>query len=237
MSDYTFPVIGDYRISSGIGPRSSGVHNGIDIAAITGSPVIAPTALQITVAQSGISGYGNAVYGVDDAGNRYEFGHLDTIGVNVGDTIPAGYQLGTVGSTGRSTGPHLHVTVRDALGNFLPNLTTAVTQGEKVSKPSGGGGLLGKAIKGLVGLGKGLAKCGPNPACLAAEGAKEAAQELANQINEDCGINPVCYLRKWWTEIDLADRLALFVIGAILIIAGLGIFVLQSGNTKQILTK
>lgn len=113
MGDLTAPVSGS--ITSGFGYRppdeTSGIgstdHMGIDIGAPEGTPVGAAGAG--TVTQAGwYGGYGNAV--IIDHGNGLEslYGHLSEVLVNVGDLVTKLQTIGLVGSTGNSTGPHLH---------------------------------------------------------------------------------------------------------------------------------
>lgn len=115
MGDLTAPVSGG--VTSGFGNRdpfmtdsgemSSGYHPGIDIGAAEGTPVGAAGAG--TVTQAGwYGGYGNAV--IIDHGNGLEslYGHLSEVLVNVGDLVTKLQTIGLVGSTGNSTGPHLH---------------------------------------------------------------------------------------------------------------------------------
>jgi murein DD-endopeptidase MepM/ murein hydrolase activator NlpD len=86
-------------------------HPGLDISADRGTPVYATA--DGTVTQAASSGaYGNLV--VIDHGNGLttRYGHLSRFDVNVGDRLAKGELLGFVGSTGRSTGPHLHYEVR-----------------------------------------------------------------------------------------------------------------------------
>jgi murein DD-endopeptidase MepM/ murein hydrolase activator NlpD len=111
-----WPVEGG--ISDGFGVRSnpfgggsSEFHPGQDITAPPGTPVVAPA--DGTVVQAGWqNGYGQEV--VIDHGNGLttRYGHLSKIGVAVGQDVKRGEELGQVGSTGRSTGPHLHYEVR-----------------------------------------------------------------------------------------------------------------------------
>ncbi|MDR0843143.1 MAG: peptidoglycan DD-metalloendopeptidase family protein [Acidobacteriota bacterium] len=85
-------------------------HKGVDIAAPAGTPVLA--ALPGKVISAGREGgYGNTVLVEHGDGLRTRYGHLSSIDVKVGDTVTSGGNLGTVGSTGRSTGPHLHFEV------------------------------------------------------------------------------------------------------------------------------
>ena len=111
-----WPVEGGLSDGFGIrgnpfGGGSSEFHPGQDITAPPGTPVVA--AADGTVAQAGWqSGYGQVV--VIDHGNGLttRYGHLSKIEVSVGQELKRGEELGQVGSTGRSTGPHLHYEVR-----------------------------------------------------------------------------------------------------------------------------
>jgi murein DD-endopeptidase MepM/ murein hydrolase activator NlpD len=86
------------------------LHQGIDIAAATGTPVTAPG--PGTVAFAGrLSGYGNAVLLDHGHDVKSRFGHLDVIRVIHGQHVKRGEVIGLAGSTGRSTGPHLHYEV------------------------------------------------------------------------------------------------------------------------------
>jgi murein DD-endopeptidase MepM/ murein hydrolase activator NlpD len=111
-----WPVEGESTDSFGLrgnpfGGGSSEFHPGQDIAAPRGTPVMAAAAG--TVLQSGWqNGYGQTV--VIDHGNGLttRYGHLSKIEVAAGQELKRGDELGQVGSTGRSTGPHLHYEVR-----------------------------------------------------------------------------------------------------------------------------
>lgn len=86
-------------------------HRGIDYAAPTGSPVVAPAAGRVALVgyeSKGFQIHGNMV-GLDHGqGVASVLIHLNTIVVKEGDMVKAGQKIGTVGSTGASTGPHLH---------------------------------------------------------------------------------------------------------------------------------
>lgn len=86
-------------------------HRGVDYAAATGSPVIAPAAGIISLVGREVDGFeihGNTI-GLDHGqGILSIFIHLHTINVQEGQRVEAGQVIGTVGSTGASTGPHLH---------------------------------------------------------------------------------------------------------------------------------
>ena len=110
------PVHGG-RITSEFGPRTHPVtgahrdHHGLDIAAATGTPIGAAADGKVTFAGSQ-GGYGNVVIVDHGNGTETRYAHQDTIAVTVGQSIRAGQRVGTVGSTGMSTGPHLHFEVR-----------------------------------------------------------------------------------------------------------------------------
>ncbi len=100
-------------------------HLGIDIGNRTGTPIRAADDGYVVLAGVDTWGYGNQV--LIDHGNGYmtRYAHLNTIGVRAGDIVTRNQQIGTMGSTGRSTGPHLHFEIiynrvrRNPLG-FLP---------------------------------------------------------------------------------------------------------------------
>jgi murein DD-endopeptidase MepM/ murein hydrolase activator NlpD len=111
-----WPVEGELTDSFGVrgnpfGGGSSEFHPGQDIAAPRGTPVVAPADGTVVKAEWQ-NGYGQTV--VIDHGNGLttRYGHLSKIEVAAGQEVRRGDELGQVGSTGRSTGPHLHYEVR-----------------------------------------------------------------------------------------------------------------------------
>lgn len=111
-----WPVEG--TIESGFGGRrnpfggsSYEYHEGQDIEAPMGAPVIAAASGTVTIACAQ-NGYGNVVYIDHGNGLSTRYGHLSQIDATVGQRITRGEVLGRIGSTGRSTGPHLHYEVR-----------------------------------------------------------------------------------------------------------------------------
>jgi murein DD-endopeptidase MepM/ murein hydrolase activator NlpD len=114
---YRKPVIGQVEFTSGFGIRSDpflgrpAMHTGLDFRASTGDPVRA-TAYGKVIAAGWQGGYGKMVE--VDHGNTLStrYGHLSEINVKVGDIVRIGQVIGAVGSTGRSTGPHLHYETR-----------------------------------------------------------------------------------------------------------------------------
>lgn len=86
-------------------------HSGIDLAAARGTPVVATLPGIVTVIVSP-TGYGLHVVINHGGGLSSLYGHLDTVVVASGDVVAAGQVIGTVGSTGNATGPHLHFEIR-----------------------------------------------------------------------------------------------------------------------------
>ena len=111
------------------GGMSSEFHKGQDISAPFGTPVSA-TADGVVVVAGWQRGYGRVVYVDHGNGISTRYGHLSRLDVAVGQMIKRGALLGLVGSSGRSTGPHLHYEVR-INGEptnplyYLPNIATA----------------------------------------------------------------------------------------------------------------
>ena len=97
-------------VTSCFGPRWGRMHEGVDLAAPDGAPILAAGAG--TVVRAGpAEGYGNAVLIDHGDGFLTHYGHLSRIAVRVGEHVAAGQQIGDEGSTGHSTGPHLHFEV------------------------------------------------------------------------------------------------------------------------------
>jgi murein DD-endopeptidase MepM/ murein hydrolase activator NlpD len=114
---YRKPVIGEVEFTSGFGVRSDpflgrpAMHTGLDFRAATGDPVRA-TANGKVVSSGWAGGYGRMVEVDHGNGLSTRYGHLSEINVKVGDPVKIGQVIGAVGSTGRSTGPHLHYETR-----------------------------------------------------------------------------------------------------------------------------
>ena len=113
---FVFPVASYVYISSRFGERVHPItgelkhHNGMDIAANMGTAVYAADGGKVVLAEW-YGGYGNCI--MIDHGNGYKtlYGHLSSIGVSEGQSVSQGAVIGAVGSTGNSTGPHLHFEV------------------------------------------------------------------------------------------------------------------------------
>ena len=100
----TSGVYGSQRILNGQEKRP---HFGIDIAAPQGDPVLAPADGKITMTHSDMFYTGGTITMDHGCGLVSVFSHLHTLDVKEGDIIKQGGQIATIGSTGRSTGPHL----------------------------------------------------------------------------------------------------------------------------------
>jgi murein DD-endopeptidase MepM/ murein hydrolase activator NlpD len=87
------------------------MHEGIDIGAPSGAPIWAAAAGVVSYAGS-MSGYGNLILVDHGGGVATAYAHQSAFAVGVGTQVSAGQQIGYVGSTGNSTGPHLHFEVR-----------------------------------------------------------------------------------------------------------------------------
>jgi len=101
----------DGVLTSPFGERWGKNHNGVDIGAPEGTPIYAPAAGTVEFAAGDDSGYGNHVTIDHGLGYKTGYAHMAEIYVSKGDTVAAGQIIGTVGSTGRSTGFHLHFEV------------------------------------------------------------------------------------------------------------------------------
>ncbi|HEX4998909.1 MAG TPA: peptidoglycan DD-metalloendopeptidase family protein [Terriglobia bacterium] len=107
----------DGRLSSGFGFRrdpltgAAGFHKGLDIAAAAGAPIRAATAGAV-VFSGWMGDYGNTIVIEHPGGERTLYAHAATTLVRPGDHVAVGDVIGLVGTTGRSTGPHLHFEVQ-----------------------------------------------------------------------------------------------------------------------------
>ncbi|RST19941.1 M23 family metallopeptidase [Streptomyces sp. WAC04770] len=114
LNAFHLPVAGSYVTTgykSGGALWSSGSHSGVDFRAASGSSVVAVGAG--TVVEAGWGGaYGNNVVLRMADGTYTQYGHLSSITVSVGQSVTSGQRIGLSGSTGNSTGPHLHFEAR-----------------------------------------------------------------------------------------------------------------------------
>ncbi|MBL7964856.1 MAG: peptidoglycan DD-metalloendopeptidase family protein [Flavobacteriales bacterium] len=107
--DHATPVCG--KVNSEFGPRRGRMHYGVDIDLETGDPVFSAFPGMVRIARYDRS-FGNVVVVRHWNGLETLYAHFSKIKVKPGDLVEAGDTLGSGGSTGRSTGPHLHFEVR-----------------------------------------------------------------------------------------------------------------------------
>lgn len=107
-----WPTSGDVSSPYGLRWGGSDFHPGMDIANDVGTPIVATADGVVTTAGYNSGGYGNMVD--IDHGNGYttRYGHMSSVVVSAGQTVKRGQIIGYMGSTGFSTGPHLHYEIR-----------------------------------------------------------------------------------------------------------------------------
>lgn len=111
---FIWPVPYTHNITSEFGMRWGRLHGGIDIAdgGVYGQPIVAADSGTVILAGNQGDGYGN--YVIIDHGNGYKtlYGHMSSVAAYTGQQVSQGEVIGYVGSTGNSTGPHLHFEIR-----------------------------------------------------------------------------------------------------------------------------
>lgn len=115
LGKFSWPLPNYDIITSEFGPRWGTNHNGLDISGsdVYGADIVASDGGTVILAQEDNSGYGR--YVIIDHGNGYQtlYGHCSELCVSAGDKVSAGQKIAEVGSTGYSTGPHLHFEIID----------------------------------------------------------------------------------------------------------------------------
>lgn len=109
--DVFTPPLSDAWISSPFGMREGRMHDGVDLAAEFGAPIFACADGTVTFCSTS-PGYGNLVILSHENGFESYYAHCSALFVTVGETVLAGKEIAAVGSTGNSTGPHLHFEIR-----------------------------------------------------------------------------------------------------------------------------
>lgn len=130
---FIWPVKGGY-LSSGYGRRRGRPHDGVDIAAKRGTPIMAAESGVVLFSRR-FSGYGNLV--VIKHANQYfsAYAHAHRIFVKQGQVVKKGQKIALVGSTGRSTGPHVHFEIRKKAQSIDPvALLPSKNQPQRLSK-------------------------------------------------------------------------------------------------------
>jgi len=123
--------LSSYRLTASFG-QSSGLwantHTGLDFAAPSGTPVMSITNGTVTSVEYA-GAYGNQVIVTTEDGEELWYCHLTAYAVSVGDVVRAGEVIGYVGSTGNTTGPHLHLEVRPGAGDPVDPYAALVAHG------------------------------------------------------------------------------------------------------------
>ncbi len=132
-----FPVPGGV-LTSPFGFRAGVFHKGLDIAASPGVDILAAADGKVvfTGSRRRFRSYGNIVLLDHGKGTYTQYAHCDRAVCRKGDKVKAGQKIATVGNTGRSTGPHMHMEVRvgDQLYNPLAYFSKSELSGMKVTK-------------------------------------------------------------------------------------------------------
>ena len=134
------PASGNFGARSLFNGQARSPHSGVDFRAAAGTPVAAPGAGVVAIAES-LFFAGNTVV-IDHGLGLYSLlAHLSTFAVKAGDRVRRGQVVGTVGATGRATGPHLHWSVRlnGARVDPLSLVAATGTQPAAALRPPGGG--------------------------------------------------------------------------------------------------
>lgn len=175
---------GSYSVSQ---PYHGG-HNGIDLAAPSGTKVFAAGSGTVGLAGSVNMG-GNEVYIQHDNGLGTRYSHLSRFGTRVGAKVKAGNVIGYVGSTGMSTGPHLHYMVHNpggGGGNYGNHVNPAAylgMQGKDLGEAGGAASILDGLVDWAVGKIKGAFPGGGMWVDVATAMAKDAAGKMAKAFN------------------------------------------------------
>lgn len=109
---FTHPLKGRGSLSSGYGSRWGSFHKGIDIAAPAGTPVYAAAGGKVIYSGYNSGGYGKLIIIEHSNGYQTYYAHNSKLYVNVGETVAKGERIAGVGSTGDSTGNHVHFEIR-----------------------------------------------------------------------------------------------------------------------------
>lgn len=109
---FLWPVPHFYKVSSSFGPRGRKHHDGIDIPAPKGTPIVAVDTGVVIYSDNGIRGYGNMIVLAHGDDIFTVYAHNKKNKVDKGDRVERGEVIAEIGNTGRSTGPHLHFEIR-----------------------------------------------------------------------------------------------------------------------------
>ena len=111
----SYPITQRYGATDGTDPKG---HTGIDYGCPAGTPILASEKGEVMFAGWDNTGYGNCVIIQHPDGNATLYGHLSSVSVTVGQQVKRGQLIGYSGSTGNSTGPHLHFEARKKWNDY-----------------------------------------------------------------------------------------------------------------------
>ncbi len=109
---FLWPVPNFFKVSSSFGPRGRRHHDGIDIPAPRGTPIVAVDSGYVIYSDNGIRGYGNMIVLAHGDDVFTVYAHNTKNKVSKGEKVKKGETIALVGNTGRSSGPHLHFEIR-----------------------------------------------------------------------------------------------------------------------------
>lgn len=128
---YIWPSQGN--LTSGYGMRFNKLHTGVDIAAAIGTPIVAAASGVVIFAGWSNKGLGYQVSIRHPDGNVSVYGHNQRLLVTSGQTVERGQQIAEMGSTGFSTGPHLHFEIRPNGGKAINPIAFLPGQGPSLT--------------------------------------------------------------------------------------------------------
>ncbi len=210
MGNWVWPLPGHSGISSQFGPRicpfhGSETHTGIDIPAPYGTKIIAARAGRVEQA-GGCGGYGNLVIVDHGGGFKTRYAHCSGFLVKAGAQVSAGQPIAKVGSTGNSTGNHLHFEVRD--NGVAKNPVAYVSGSDSLARFSGD--------KGASSPAKAAGSASPASGSRAAKGAKKDVTTVKVRSvtgktgNQDSGLRNKKAIQKKGAEILIQNGSSVF---------------------------
>lgn len=216
------------------GYHYSDSHHGVDIGQNVGDPIVAPFNGTVVFAGWNNQGYGNLVIIKDDQGRYRSYeAHLSKLYVKSGDRVNAGQMVGAAGSTGNSTGPHLHFELRNAAGTGFYNpydvFGTNPKPGQVISPATITGYTGEPATAGAPGSSVNLGT-GNNPFLAPAQSGNNAPSQPGSPVNDVLGISGP------WGEVkSFFGRVRWLNIGAVLLgiivaVLGLSVIVKSEGE-------
>lgn len=119
VGGYIWPVTSSRRLTSNYGGRNTGIsgastnHKGVDIGGVGYSTKVLATKAGVVITSAYVSSYGNYVVISHGAGNTTLYAHMSSRSVKAGDKVTQGQVIGVTGSTGISSGPHLHYEITE----------------------------------------------------------------------------------------------------------------------------